>query len=217
MKGLLLVVALLSLLSFFPAVGHAASGSAAEGGDAAGRAYLGGQAGMFLPIESSVSGGGVSGKLSYDAGMVLAAVAGYRFGNGWRGEAELNYRRLSTDQLTGGAAVVQVDSDIWSGGFMTNVYYDFRNRTRVTPYLGGGLGAVLAEFGTARSNATTLWNADREVSFAYQGIVGFALRIAPHTELDFVYHHYAVPSLHFDTLAAKFRGINLCAGFRHSF
>lgn len=217
MKSLLQVVALLSLLGVSPAVGHAAGGSAAGGSAAAGPVYLGGQAGMFLPIESSVSGGGVSGKLSYEAGMVLAAVAGYRFGNGWRGEAELNYRRVSTDRLTSGAAVTQVDSDIWSGGFMTNVYYDFRNRTRVTPYLGGGLGAVLAEFGTASSNGATLWRRDREVSFAYQGIAGFALRIAPRTELDFVYHHYAVPSLHFDTLAAKFRGINLSAGFRHFF
>lgn len=172
---------------------------------------------MFLPIESSVSGGGLSGKLSYDAGFVLAALAGYEFGNGLRGEAELNYRKLGTDRLNSGATGVPVQSEVWTGGFMTNVYYDFRNRTAVTPYLGGGIGVALAEFGRGTSNGATLWSADRDVSLSYQGIAGFALRITPRSSLDFVYHHYAVPSFHFDTLAAKFRGINLSAGFRHYF
>lgn len=171
---------------------------------------------MFLPVESSV-GGGVTGKLGYEAGLVLAALVGCEFGNGMRVEAELNYRRLGTDRLTTGATVVQVQSDIWTAGFMTNLYYDFRNRTRVTPYLGAGAGLVLAEFGKGTSNGAALWQSDRDLSFAYQGIAGFALRLTPDTTLDFVYHHYAVPSFHFETLSANFRGINLSAGIRQRF
>jgi opacity protein-like surface antigen len=232
MKPLLQVVATLCWLALSAAISHADAPAAQDGsptgsrpawpalqpaGTGAGQYYLGGQAGMFLPIESSVSGEGVSGKLTYHAGLVLALLGGYQFGNGWRAEAELNYRRLSTDRLSTGATAVSVDGDVWSGGFMTNLYYDFRNRTRVTPFVGGGVGLVVAEFGSATSNGTTLWSADRDVSFAYQGMAGFALRVAPRSELDFVYHHYAVPSFHFDTLAAKFRGLNLSAGFRHYF
>ncbi|HBG05690.1 MAG: hypothetical protein A2075_11150 [Geobacteraceae bacterium GWC2_58_44] len=206
------LVQLVALLSLSVAPSHAGEVPAGEG-----RLYLGGQGGMFLPIESSVSGGGLSGKLSYHPGLVLAAVAGYEAGKGIRGEAELNFRKLTTDRLTTGATVVAVDSDIWTCGFMTNVYYDFRNRSAVTPYLGGGVGLIVAEFGRGTSNGTTLWPADRDLSIAYQGMAGFALQIDRQSSLDFVYHHYAVPSLHFDTLAAKFRGINLSAGLRHRF
>jgi len=211
MKKLVHVVtaSLLSLAAAAPQAGAAAAGTE--------RAYLGGQAGMFLPIESTVSGSGVSGKLDYDPGLVLAAVGGYRFDSGVRGEAEFNFRRLTTDKLISDETVVPVRSDIWSCGLMGNVYYDFNNRTAVTPYVGAGVGLVVAEFGKATANGTTLWTRDKDLSFAYQGIAGFALRISRLSSLDFVYHHYAVPSLHFDTLSAQFRGINLSAGFRQWF
>jgi OmpA-OmpF porin, OOP family len=192
----------------------AAASHAGEGG-----AYVGGQAGMFLPIESSVTGSfvGSSGKLAYNPGVVLAAVGGYQFGNGIRSEGELNFRHLTTDKLVTSGGPVAVDSDIWSCGVMTNVYYDFRTRTAVTPYLGAGVGLVVVDFGKGTSNGTARWTPDKDVSVAYQGIAGFALRIGSQTSLDFVYHHYAVPQLHFDTLAAQFRGLNLSLGVRHWF
>lgn len=183
-----------------------------------GRSYLGGQVGMFLPIESSVSGSsGLSGKLTYDPGVVLAAVGGYEFGNGIRSEVELNFRHLTVDKLHSGADKVAVDSDIWCSGLMTNAYYDFNNRTRVTPYLGAGVGMAVVDFGKGSSKGTTLWTSDQEVTVAYQGIAGFAVRLGRHTSLDFAYHHYAVPTLHFDTLSSQFRGLNLSAGVRHWF
>ena len=184
-----------------------------------GCAYAGARAGMFLPIESSVTGtsGGLSGKVTYNPGVALAAVAGYQFENGVRGEGEVNFRQVSTDKLIGRGGEVALDSDIWSGGVMTNLYYDFRTRTVITPYIGAGVGLAVVEFGQGTSSGTTLWTSDREVSVAFQGIAGFALQVGPHTSLDFVYHHYAVPTLHFETLSAQFRGLNLSAGIRHWF
>ena len=200
-----------ALLSFFllPSASYAAGG----------RAYAGGQAGMFLPLESAVTlePAGSQGRLTYNPGIVLAAVGGYEFGNGIRGEAEVNFRRVTTDKFHGAGAPVQVNADLWSCGVMANAYYDIRTRTAVTPFLGAGLGYAVANLGTGTSGGTTLWRSGRDQSLAYQGMAGFAIALNERTSLDFVYHHYGTPSLHFDTLSSQYKGINLSTGIRFRF
>ncbi|HEY5512345.1 MAG TPA: outer membrane beta-barrel protein [Geomonas sp.] len=206
--GQLLAGTVLSL-SLMASVSHAGAAGA----------YVGGGAGMFLPIEShvSVEPAGTGAKLSYNPGFRLAAVGGYQFGSGLRGEGELNFRRVTTDKFHTSGAPVQVDSNIWSCGFMANAYYDFVTRTAVTPFIGAGLGCAVVNFGRGTSNGRTLWNSGQELSVAYQGIAGFALALGRQTSLDFVYHHYATPPLHFDTLDSQYKGLNLSTGIRHRF
>lgn len=180
-------------------------------------AYLGGQAGMFLPLESEVTGNGFKGKLGYHPGFVLDAALGYRFTRHLRAEGEVNFRRANTDQLTSFGTSRQVDGHVRSYGVMANAYFDFANRTAITPFIGGGAGYMVARLGRGSSGNATLWSADRDGSFAYQGMVGFELALSRQTSLDFVYRHYAVPSLRFDDLSARLRGINLVAGVRRRF
>jgi opacity protein-like surface antigen len=186
---------------------------------AAGQGYAAAQAGMFLPIKGSVTGNfvGDDATVTYNPGVVLALLGGYQFNNGLRGEGEVDYRRVSTDSLYNHDLGVQADSDIWSYGFMANLYYDFKNRTAITPYVGGGVGMAVVRFEQGTARARTLWSSDEDVAVAYQGIAGFALKIADDTSLDFVYHHFAIPRLHFNQLSAEFRGINVSVGIRHWF
>lgn len=183
------------------------------------RAYLGLQAGMFLPLESAVTlePAAVPGRLTWNPGIVLSAVAGYRFNNGLRGEGELNYRRATTDKFYRDGAPAQVDANLWSCGIMANAYYDFRNRTAVTPFVGAGLGFALANLGTGTSGGSTLWKSGRDQSIAYQGIAGFSIALNDRTSLDFTYRHYGTPSLHFDSLSSQYKGINLSTGLRYWF
>lgn len=191
------------------------SASHAEGG----RMYAGGQAGMFLPLESAVTldPAGIQGRLTYNPGIVLSAVAGYEFANGVRGEAELNFRRVTTDKLYGSGAPVQVDADVHSYGVMANAYYDFRTQTAVTPFLGGGLGLAVASFGRGSSAGTTLWNSGQDRALAYQGIAGLAVALNDRILIDFAYHHYGTSPLHYDTLRSQYKGINLATGIRCRF
>lgn len=187
---------------------------AAEGG-----IYAGLQAGMFLPIESSVHGDyvGPDATVTYNPGVVLSAVGGYGFENGLRAEGEIDYRRLTTDKLLNGSNEAAADSGIRSYAMMANLYYDFRTRTPVTPYIGAGVGLALTRFHQGTSAGRVIWSSDQDATVAYQGIAGFALRVSEQTSLDFVYHHFAVPRLHFDTLSSQFRGINLSFGIRQWF
>ncbi|HJV36751.1 outer membrane protein [Geomonas sp.] len=184
-----------------------------------GRGYVGGQVGMFLPIKSSVTGDFPtgSGTLTYDPGLVLMATGGYRFANGLRGEGELNFRRVTTDKLSTAIGSAGVDGDVTCYGFMTNLYYDIPTPTVLTLYLGAGAGVVATRFSQGTSKGAVVWTEGHDVDFAYQGIAGFAIRLNDSTSLDLVYHHYAVPRLHFQPLSVEFRGLNLAAGIRHWF
>ncbi len=184
-----------------------------------GRAYLSGQAGMFLPLESAVTlePAGTQGRLTYNPGVVLAASGGYEFGNGVRVEGELNFRRVTTDRFYASGAPVQVDAHFWSYGVMANAYYDIRTPSAVTPFLGAGLGLAMANLGRGSSQGTALWTSGRDTSLAYQGIAGFAIALNSRTSLDFMYHHYGTPSLHFDTLHSQYKELNLSTGIRYRF
>lgn len=191
--------------------------SASHAGE--GRAYVAGQSGMFLPLESAVTlePAGLQGRLTYNPGFVLTGAAGYEFANGVRGEAEVNFRRLTTDKFYSGSAPVQVDARIWSCGAMANAYYDIRTPTAVTPFLGAGLGFVVARYGEGSSGGSRLWSAGRDQSLAYQGSAGFAIALNERASLDFQYRHYAAPALHFSTIHSQYKGINLSTGIRYRF
>jgi opacity protein-like surface antigen len=174
---------------------------------------------MFLPIESSITlePSGQQGRLTYNPGFVFATVAGYEFGNGLRGEGELNFRRVTTDKLYTNGPTVQVNADVRSYGAMANAYYDIRTPSAVTPFFGAGLGLAVVNFGKGASGGPTLWNSGRDLSLAYQGIAGFAIALNDHISLDFAYRHYGTSSLHFDTIDSQYKGLNLSAGIRHRF
>jgi opacity protein-like surface antigen len=184
-----------------------------------GRSYVAGQAGMFLPLESAVTlePAGLPGRLTYNPGFLLTAAGGYEFANGLRGEAELNFRRLTADKFYSSGAPVQVDAGIRSYGAMANAYYDFRTPTAVTPFIGAGLGFAVVRYGRGSSGGSTLWAAGQDRSLAYQGCAGFAIALNDRTTLDFVYRHYATPSLHFDTIRSQYKGLNLSTGMRYRF
>ncbi len=102
------------------------------------------------------------GPSSFNTGWgVLAAVGeelNWGFAKGMRGELELGYRTADADPSGSLSAYT---------GF-ANVYYDFKNNSAWTPYVGAGIGAAYLDadnlaLGTADDNG---W------AFAYQGIAG---------------------------------------------
>ena len=105
---------------------------------------------------------GAGWKTDYDraAGMLAGVSAGYRFGGRLRVEAEWFHRESEYDQTSpvasatgdtfdklGGEiqrAEVRVGS-ISSHNVFANLYLDFPSASRVTPYVGAGIGAGLVE------------------------------------------------------------------------
>jgi len=106
-----------------------------------GKPYVGLSAGVAMMSDSTlIDNTGGSLKLSYNPGFALSGVAGYEFGNGLRLEGEANYRQASTDKVYIAGLTGNISSDVWSVGMMANAYYDIKNSSPITPYIGGGIG-----------------------------------------------------------------------------
>lgn len=82
------------------------------------------------------------GRLSTDTGYGAGIAAGWGFGNGWRTELELTYRRANFDLTTAGALKdAATDGHYGQTSVFVNALYDFHSvKGPIRPYLGGGVG-----------------------------------------------------------------------------
>ncbi len=161
-------------------------------------AYVGVYLGGSIPNDLKVNDSGYDVTLSRDTGFAVGSTAGYDFGH-VRLEGELGYK---TNDLT------HFDGDSSSLGTMLNLYYDFHNNTRVTPYVGAGLGFSsihLTDFGS-------------KVVFAYQAGAGIEIELNRALSVDLGYRYFGT------TKASKYNvtgydnsSHNLIAGLRFNF
>ncbi len=170
-------VAFLLALPFFAAAPALAAG---EG------VYLGLGAGVSFPQDSDVTGTGVNVTADLDTGYSIIGAVGNSYRNGLRGEFELGYRGIDVGSVSGASA--SGDVDVFS--FMINGYYDFKNKTKWTPYLGIGLGgANISADGVTPVSTSSL--DDSDLVFAYQGMAGLSYQVSNQLSLFTDYRYFA--------------------------
>jgi outer membrane protein OmpA-like peptidoglycan-associated protein len=130
------------------------------------------------------------------------------------------YRHAQADDVTG------VNSGLTGGGihnlaFMGNVLYDIDTGTRITPYVGAGIGTSIVDGDKQRTiNGATL-DGDR-VAFAYQGIAGASLALDGGWAFTADYRYFATPDVKFKTntgvrAETENSSHNLMIGIRYTF
>ena len=83
-----------------------------------------------------------------DNGLKYSAGIGYDFG---KFRAELNYRKDALDPskfsttVSGTKTAYSVKGDVNATTIATNIFYDFENDSKFTPYVGAGVGATKVE------------------------------------------------------------------------
>lgn len=136
-------------------------------------------------------------ELEMDTGGGVAGAVGYAFPlrrplGDVRIEAEGGYRWAKSKSLrvAGFTVPFKGEADIYS--YMGNLYYDFRNTTPWTPYIGAGLGG-----------ATVQWTIDNEdahqTALAYQLMAGLSYKPDSwqSTELNLGYRFFDTSQLRF--------------------
>lgn len=195
-----------------------------------GRAYVGGSAGVFIPQNSTVTDiYGASADVSYDAGFLLTGFGGYEFGNGLRVEGELSYRSADVDNYsywgrnaypgtTYWARNAYLDNYIGAFSMMGNVYYDIRNQSNVTPYLGGGIGFSVVNFesGVWDNNYSYSYSEDDTV-FAYQLGAGVCIDLNKKVALDIGYRYFGTEDIQLPTTKVEFSSHNVIVGAKYRF
>lgn len=118
-------------------------------------------------------------------GLVAAFAVGFDYADGIRTELEYRYVTsqidgvLINDAVAGPTASTPVNDDIMAHLLMTNFYFDFTNKSPLTPFIGGGVGGAFVEDE----------NANRDATLAYQGRAGVALAIGGgfSADLEYIY------------------------------
>ncbi len=155
--------------------------------------YAAGQIGGSVQTDSDASLSGVTNLVEYKGGWGLSGSGGYAWGNGFRTEGELSYRRSSVDKVKGTGAGT-ADGGLHNVALMANLFYDFDTGTRFAPYVGFGIGgAVVSPDDLKTINGATF--DDERIAFAYQGIAGLAVAMDENWSLTADYRYFATPDV----------------------
>ncbi len=160
-----------------------------------------------------VGGGGLyamDSAADYDRGIGVYAAIGKAYANNLRTELEFSYRDNDINAiLPDGGGFSGWPSGTISGGTTTkallvNFLYDFGSGDSfVTPYLGAGVGIASVDHDIVGTGAGvpaphTIAYGGAEFGVAYQGIAGFAFRLADGLALDLSYRYFSVPKHQYD-------------------
>ena len=103
------------------------------------------------------------------SGLALSAALGFQYS---RTRTELEFRRMEASIqgvtfMNGSPPSSIINDDLVAQALMSNVYFDFTNRTAFTPYIGVGVGGARVENELG----------ERDAAFAYQGRAGVELAL----------------------------------------
>lgn len=142
--------------------------------------YLSLNAGTNISMDANVDVASIPGvefETSQDSGSVLTGAVGYSFPSGIRLEAEMSSRKNDYQDITVTAATTLIGAalsaktalsgKVSTTGFMANAALDFKNDSRVQPFVMGGLGMAKVTIDNATAASTVLVN-DEDYVFAFQ-------------------------------------------------
>jgi len=170
-------------------------------------------------------------RVEFDPGISIGGTAGYDFGI-VRLEGELSYKHAEIKSITdqNGFQFRNVDGSIGAQAMMFNGFFDLHNNSRITPYLGGGIGFAglyLSDTtGVDTSGGTSqrifLYGDSDDAVFAYQVGAGVEIDLNRLLSLDIGYRYFATDTGTFDsdldiTTSMKFESHNANVGFRFKF
>lgn len=173
--------------------------------------YIGVSGGASMVHDSDISELGLTGTVSYDTGFGFNVNAGYNF-DPVRVEFEFGYKKADVDKLEMlGISVPITNSELTVMSYMVNGFYDFKNTSAFTPYVGAGLGMV---YGELDDNGV---NSDDTV-FGYQVIVGAAYNFNKNFALDLSYRFQgAAEDFSQNNMDLSYMSSSIMAGLRYSF
>lgn len=165
----------------------------------------------------------INAEITTDLGFSGSAALGYEFGEAFRIEGELGFRKVDLDKGNSSLGQVSVEGDAQVFSLMLNVAYDFRFKNSAysafVPYVGGGVGVAFhdAELSKVNGLATGLTDGD-DTTFAYQGLIGISNEVPQQTLGFFVqYRYFATDDPDYGFLTSELRTHAVEVGIRANF
>lgn len=134
--------------------------------------------GARTPIDNAPTS--PSSNESFQASTVLAPnlAVGYSFAGAWRAEAEYVgfYSQASNDVTENGQFRQLSGNQVATNAIQFNLLKDISLGSRLTPYIGGGIGFATSQYSVIEGSATG-------TTFAGQGKVGLSYAVSPTTSM----------------------------------
>ncbi len=146
--------------------------------------WYGALSGSYLLPEDT--DGPSNSTLEYDQGFAIYGAAGYRFGNGFRAEAELGYGKIDLERLRVGSTNATLNGDVDLYTATGAVYYDFATGSSFTPFVGLGAGFAHQKSSTvsATSGTTTVTaTGDSSTNLTGFGEAGLSIKLSEKIDL----------------------------------
>lgn len=174
--------------------------------------YVSGNAGVSSLRESSskgtITGGSATGDVDFDTGFGLSGAIGHASGP-FRLEGELSYRKNDLDQidvktvlagtiLFTGSAVLALEGDVSSFGFMANGFYDFDIGGNWAPFVMAGIGGAKINLDATSVGGTAVTYDESDTVFAYQAGAGIGYKFSPTTTANLQYRFFGTSDPTFD-------------------
>ena len=208
MKNLLAI-----LISFALFVGFTVSTASAG-------VYISGNLGAVFLYDADIKEDGDSGEFTFDNGGVVTFAFGTTIGSAGRIEVEIGSRVNDMDEVSSDDYDFDllVDGDVTTAFFMGNAYYDFKNESRFTPFIGGGLGFADIEYDIddVFDIDDTGFKDDDDV-LAYQFMLGGSYAATEQLSIDLQYRFFGTEDPEIDGMDIEYQSHNVMLGLRYSF
>ena len=161
--------------------------------------------GASIPLDSKIID---NADASYNPTIAVTSAVGYAFNQNFRVDLEYGYQEADIDRIAGvnvdGAASLTVHTALANG------YYNFKNSTKITPFIGGGVGAAFLEgnLGSASASDTVL---------AYQGTAGASYSVNDHLAVTGSYRYTGTEDGAFGLPNTSFSGNLVRVGMAYNF
>ena len=184
--------------------------------------FVGGQ--LLAPAESEDSLGTFN--LEYRPAPSGSVVLGWELEPGsniGEGRVELEYTRRSNrlDQAEFSEGKVTAAGDLTADSFLINAFGVYRSASRLTPYLGAGIGVVRIKAADLTVTGQPLSD-DDALEFAYQFGAGFEVNLTHSLTLDLGYRFFSSTDPKFtkadgDDFETEYRSHSAVVGLRFGF
>jgi opacity protein-like surface antigen len=157
-----------------------------------------------------------------DTGFQIGGAIGYHFDRNFRGEMEGFYRRNDLNSLSASGtafgisftAATPVSGEATNAGMMGNLYWDFVNSSKFTPYIGGGVGFTRAGVDITIGSSSASVN---DTVFAYQAMAGVKYAVTSKVSVNLGYRYFACSDPKFDTTEVENQTHNVDFGLTYDF
>lgn len=185
-------------------------------------AYAGGlygnlNLGLAMPSDSDLAmKDGLAPSVSLDKGFAIGGAVGYRLTEQVRLQAELAYQTNEVNTMDLGLARLGMEGDVSSLAFLASGYFDFKNSSPLTPFVGAGLGVAKLELEDVRYTHSLSGTGieEDETLFAYHLDAGVNYALTSALSLDLKYRYFATAdyTLEGDSVPAEFDQADLSYG-----